>query len=287
MIARKTEFYIEGLSAYRAVDKLAREGIAVLSAEKVQKNAIRIQLYAKDAKKGFAILKHSCYNVKKITPVGLSRWLARCVRSAGLLLGALGFALFVLGMQSRVLDIRVVGSGAYYESEVMRILSEKGVKRLGAAPKQSAIESEILSLPRVNFCSLSSRGGVLYVTVEVSDEYAPLSKEPLLAPATGTVEELTAVRGTPLVKAGDSVRKGDICVKGVMLVGEEERPAAVIAYIKVSFPFSAEYACESEEKARAQAALDYGEGAEFTVTKTETGYLAEGKAYAEASVNIG
>ena len=199
-----------------------------------------------------------------------------------MLLGALGFALFVLGMQSRVLDIRVVGSGAYYESEVMRILSEKGVKRLGAAPKESAIESEILSLPRVNFCSLSSRGGVLYVTVEVSDEYAPL-----LAPATGTVEELTAVRGTPLVKAGDSVQKGDVCVKGVMLVGEEERPAAVIAYIKVSFPFSAEYACESEEKARAQAALDYGEGAEFTVTKTETGYLAEGKAYAEASVNIG
>ena len=32
MTARKTEFYIEGLSAYRAVDKLAREGITVLSA---------------------------------------------------------------------------------------------------------------------------------------------------------------------------------------------------------------------------------------------------------------
>lgn len=286
MTVRKTEFYIEGLSAHRAIDKLAREGIAVLSAEKVQKNAVRIQLYAKDAKKGFAILKNSCYNVKKITPVGISRWLARCVRSAGLLAGALLFALFVAGMQTRVLEIRVVGSGAYYESEVLQILAERGVKRLGAAPEESAVEAEILSLPRVNFCSLATRGGVLYVTVEVSDEFTPLSKEPLCSPASGMVEELVAVRGTPLVAAGDRVQKGDLCVKGVMLVGEEERPVAVIAYIKVSFSFSAEYACESEEKARAQAALEYGESAEFTVIKTETGYRAEGKAYAEASVNI-
>lgn len=282
----KTEFYIEGLSAYRAVEKLARAGVTVLSAEKVQKNAVRVQLSAKDAKKGFAILKNSCYNIKKVSPVGVSKLLARLAKSSGLALGALLFVLCVAVMQTRVLKICVVGSGAYYESEVKTILAQKGIGRLSGVREQSACEAEILSLPRVNFCSLSSRGGVLVVTVEVSGESAPLSTDPLLAPASGKVEELVVVRGTPLVQAGDEVQKGDLCVKGVSLVGEEERPVAVIAYLKVSYAFSAEYACVSEEQARAQATLDFGAEAELHIGKTENGFLAEGRAYARASVNL-
>ena len=65
-----------------------------------------------------------------------------------------------------------------------------------------------------------------------------------------------------------------------MRTGKVSETFANVAYLTGEAPVFA-------KSARAQAALDYGEGAEFTVTKTETGYLAEGKAYAEASVNIG
>ena len=283
---RETEFIIEGLSAFRAVDKLSRAGITVLSAQKTKKNAVCVRLYSQDAKKGFAILNKSCYNVKKVSSKSLSRVIAWGVKSVGLLAGAAVFLLAVAVLQTRVLAIRVVGSGAYYAREVNEILRAHGVKTLSAAPEEGAVSAEILSLPRVSFCSLKNSGGVLTVTVEVSDESAAVSREPLLAPATGKVEEIVVVRGTALVQVGDEVQKGDTVVKGVTLVGETEREVLVIARVKVSYPFSAEYALESEEAARAQVALDYGEIRDLHIEKTENGYLAVGTAFAEAAVNL-
>lgn len=283
---RETEFIIEGLSAFRVIDKLNRAGIAVLSAEKTKKNAVCVRLYSKDAKKGFAILKNSCYNVKKVSPKSISRLLAWGIKSAGLLAGAAVFLFAVTFAQTRVLAIRVVGSGAYYAGEVHDILREKGVKKLGAAPEESLVAAEILALPRVSFCSLKTAGGVLTVTVEVSDESTEISREPLLSPATGRVEELVIVRGTALVQVGDEVKEGAPVVKGVTLIGEEEREVIVIARVKVSYPFAAQYACESEEEARAQVGLDFGETQNLHIEKTESGFSATGTAFAEASVNL-
>lgn len=283
---RETEFIIEGLSAFRVIDKLNRAGIAVLSARKTKKNAVCVRLYSKDAKKGFAILKNSCYNVKKVSPKSVSRLLVWGKKSAGLVLGAAIFLGFVALAQTRVLAVRVVGSGAYYAGEVNEILRAHGVKKMSATPKENLVSAEILSLPRVCFCSLKNSGGVLTVTVEVSDESTALSREPLTSPATGKVEELVVVRGTALVQVGDEVREGDTVVKGTTLVGETEREVIVIARVKVSYSFCAEYALESEEAARAQAELDYGEIRELHIEKTGNGYLATGTAFAEASVNL-
>ena len=57
------EFTGEGLSAERAVEKLAQGGVPVLSAEKIQKNAVRFRVDGKHSKKVFAILQGSCYNI--------------------------------------------------------------------------------------------------------------------------------------------------------------------------------------------------------------------------------
>ena len=283
----RSEFYVEGLGAHRIADKLSAAGIEVLSLRRTQKNAALVQVAAKDRKKVFAILRGSCYNVKKVRPRGLSRALAYCMRSAGLVLGAALFLLAAIAVETRVLRIDVVGSGAYYEDEVREILSQKGVAFFSAAPKEIApIRAEILNLPRVSFCSVRTNGGILTVTVEVSDDLKPLLGEPLLAPASGRVEEIIVVRGTARAAVGDSVQAGDVVVDSVAPVGEEWRPVIVIAEVKVSFPFAREYAL-SEEKALAQAALDFGEIKELHTTKTENGCLVEGTACVTAAINLG
>ena len=63
-------------------------------------------------------------------------------------------------------------------------------------------------------------GGIVTVTVEVTDDEATLSSEPLLSPAAGVVEELVVVRGTPLVQIGDSVSEGAEVVKNEIFFGE-------------------------------------------------------------------
>lgn len=284
---RKTEFEIEGLSAFRAVDKLSGAGVAVLSARRTKKNAVTLQVNSKDAKKVFAILRGSCYNIKKVRLRGFTKACARCVKSAGLLAGAAVFALAVLGAQTRILKIEVAGSGAYYRGEVQKILSENGVKPFAAKPKDTAaVTAEILSLPRVSFCSIGHKGGILTVTVEVSDENALIASKPLLAAVSGKVEEIVVVRGTPLVQAGDEVREGDTLVANSAAFGGQERPVIVIARVKISYAFVREYGVD-EERAAAQVLLDFGETKELHTTKTENGCRVEGIAFCETSVNLG
>lgn len=283
---RKCGIEIESLSAHRAVDKLTAAEIEVLGAEKTGKNTITVWVNGKDRKKVFAILQGSCYNIVGTSFHGLEKLKQNCLKSAGLLAGAAVFLAGVCFVQSRVLKIEVVGSGAYYAQEVNEILSRNGAGMFSSAPEEGAVTAEILALPRVSFCSVKLSGGVLTVTVEVSDENAVLAGQPLLSPAEGTVEELVVVRGTPWVNVGDRVRQGDILVDNHAPVGVDgSRPVIVIARVKVSFAVEKEYAL-GEAEALAQAYLDYGEITNAKTTQTENGILVQGIAVSEASVNL-
>lgn len=286
----KQEFFVESLSVYRVVDKLARAGIEVLSFRIETKNSAVFTVNGKDTKKVFAILRGSCYNIKKVRPKGLSKVVGKIVKSAGLLAGVLLFTLSVLFFQSRVLDIRVVGSGAYYKEEILRILSENGVKKFSSLPEDcAAITANIISLPRVSFCTVGKDGGIVTVTVEVTDDDKTLSSEPLLSPATGVVEELVVVRGTPMVQVGDSVGEGDEVVKNEIFFGEEQTESSkviVIARVVVAVPFAKEYA-GSEENALLSAQLEFGQTRDLHTTKTGEGFLVEGVALKAKSLNLG
>lgn len=284
---RRVEFEVEGLGVERAVDKLRAANIPVLSAVKIQKNGIRIAVEGKHRKKVFAILRGTCYNVTKVRARGAERFLALGVKTAGLLVGAALAISSVLVLESRVLRIEVVGSGAYYEAEVREILSRGGVEIFSPAPKEKgALTAEILSLPRVSFCSLEKQGAVLTVNVEVASDAKPLKAGALISPADGILEELVVIRGTPNFAVGDSVKAGDVLVSDLALYGEEQRDVIVIARATVGFPVRAEYAL-GEEGARFQAFLDFGELTNLHTEKTEGGYVLTGDAHRGASLNFG
>ena len=282
----RTQLEIEGINAFYAVDKISRAGITVFSVRKLRENAISLEVESKDTAKVFAILQSSCYNIIKKNFRGFTRLRKLCLRSAGILAGALIFALSVALSQTRVLAIDVVGSGACYEAEVLRILGAGGVEPYKPMPQDTALlTAEILSLPRVSFCSFRKSGGILTVEVEVSDENALLYGQPLLSPATGTVTELITVRGTPCVQVGDEVREGDVIVRNSALYGETERGVIVIARVKIAFPVTAEYG-GTQEEAAAQALLDYGELEIGRMEQTDSGWKIAGTAYAAASANL-
>lgn len=284
---KRTQIIVEGLSAYRAVDKLAKADVCIFGAHKTQKNGVIVEVGSKDVKKVFAILRGSCYNVKKVRYRGAARWGRAAVRRAGLLAGAALFFAAVAGAQSRVLRIDVVGSGAYYRDEVVAILSENGVGTFTPPPDGEIVCAQILSLPRVSFCSFRHSGGILTVEVQVSDETAPLSGEALLAPVSGVLEELVVVRGTARAEEGAEVEEGQVLADGEAVRGEETVTVLVIACARISRPFSAQYAAESEAAALAQAMLETQELRGVHIEKTQEGWRVEGTEYITASVNFG
>ncbi len=285
-LRRVTEFEVEALSVFRVLDKLARADVEVLSFRTLTKSSAVFTVNGKDVKKVFAILRGSCYNIKKVRPRGLSGAVSALVRSAGILAGAVIFLLSVLFFETRVLDIRIQGSGAFYKDEVLRILGGNGVKKFSTLPDdRKSITAEILTLPRVCFCTVDKEGGIVTVTVEVTDEQQKRDSAPLLSPTSGTVEELVVVRGTPLYKVGDAVNEGDVIVDNKVTVGEETFEALVIARVTVAVPFTREYG-GSEENARLSALLEFGKLKELKLTKSGDGWLAEGIALCECAMNL-
>ncbi len=280
------ELELEGLSVHRAVDRLRREGVAILSAHKIEKNGLKIVINANERKKAFTILQSSCYNIKKCRPAGALRLLHCAARAAGVIVGAAAVLPCVLFLQGRVLRIEVTGSGAYLEPEIRAVLSEKDVGYFSPMPAPNAVVPDILSLPRVHFCSVKGENGVLTVRVEVGDETSPLAAQSLLSPAAGKVEELTVLRGTPLVQVGDSVERGQEVVANYALRGEEREQCIVVARVRIAFSVSREYELD-EERARAQAMLDFGELSDLHMTKTAAGWRVEGTGHAEGTMNFG
>lgn len=284
---RRYEFEAEGISPHRAVDKLLRGGVRVLSARPAKKNAVIIAVDGKDRKKVFAILKDSCYNIKNMRARGAERLREALLRGIGLVAGTAVALPAVLFVQGRVLKIDVTGSGAYLRAEVGDILSEGGVHLFSPFPEEpNSLTARILSLPRVSFCSIAAEGGVLTVCVEVGEEGDRPESLPLLAPEAGEVEELLVLRGTALVSVGDEVGRGDPVVEGFAVYGEERREVTVIARVRVRFAVRKKYETD-EASARAQAALDFGETGDLRFTETEGGILAEGYGHAEAAMNFG
>ncbi len=277
---------LTSLSTERAADKLARAGISVYSLKREGKNRLAFEVARKDCEKVFAILRGSCYNIEEVRERGLAFAYKKCLAHVGLLAGTLLFALCVCCFQSRVLRIEVVGSGAYYEREVLALLSEEGIKPLSAFPRSlPSLTAEILSFPGVGFCEMRFSGGVLTVEVEVGEDRSRPTPVPLLSPGSGRVEELTVLRGTPCVKVGDEVEKGQTVAEPFAYYGEEKRPVVVIALVRVSYPVSAEYP-GTEEEARAQALLDFGEDSLLQFTAAEGGISVTGKAFVSASLNL-
>ena len=285
----KQEIFVESLSVFRVVDKLARAGIEVCSFRILAKNSAVFTVNGKDTKKAFAILRNSCYNIKKVRPKGAAKAASVLKRFIGLAAGILLFFVSVLFFEARILEIRVVGSGAYYKNEILRILSDNGVKKMSTLPSDcSPITASIIALPFVSFCTVGKEGGIVTVTVEVTSDDKTLVCEPLLSPVSGIVEEIVVVRGTPLVQAGDSVRMGDVLVKNETAFGEEgqTRQVIVIARVSVTYSFSKEYT-GSEESALLAASLEFENIREIHTKKTGEGWLVEGVALAQKSLNLG
>lgn len=272
------QFTVRSLTVHRVPEKLLRGGVTVLACRGTEKNALEVKIARKDAEKAFAILRGSCYNIENVREVGLSRLLCAARTSAGLLAGALLFLALILFFESRVLLVRVEGSGACYEREILAILGDEGVSTLSPLPWDTGlITARVLALPRVEFCSFRSQGGILTVEVQCSENAEPIADMPLTSSVDGVVESLLVLRGRPLVSEGERVERGQTLVEG--------GGSFVVAKATISYEVRRVYA-GSERAARAQAALDFGDLTKIRIGKTEQGWLAEGIARATVSRNL-
>lgn len=270
------EWQVQAVAPFRALDKLARRGIFVYDVQKIGTTCLKFRAKSKESEKIFAIFRGSCYTVTKCRSVRLKRLADALARRPGILAGVLLF--FALGFCSNffVLDIRVEGSGARYEERAVEILRENGLQAFAPFGEDKAAKAgaELLGLPGIVFAQVQKSGCIVTVTLEESEETpVPVRQSDLKASADGEMEEITVLRGTALVKAGDAVEEGQTLVGGFFETPEGARKDTfAVARASILHSYTGEFISDekSEEAlARAVASANMiagGEPVDYTYT---------------------
>ena len=157
--------------------------------------------------------------------LGIPGIIKRIQNKAGLTVGAVLSALFLLIASETVWDIRVAGNEHVPDSAVTYALSSSGfsIGDFWSRVDRSEVEASVLQKNTyLSWVNINRRGMVAYVTViekETTDNgnvTEPTGYGNIVASHDCVIEEITVKRGVAEVKAGDAVKKGDILISGIL-----------------------------------------------------------------------
>jgi similar to stage IV sporulation protein len=141
----------------------------------------------------------------------------------GILVGLMIFAVFLFVMSSFIWRIEVNGNGEVTESSIVQVLENLGIAPGTLRSSIDVRDSErraLLLLHELSWVALNIDGSTIYVEVkervEPPDMVDPSKPCNIVAAADGQILSLSVFDGQPMVAVGDTVRKGDVIVSGIM-----------------------------------------------------------------------
>lgn len=162
-------------------------------------------------------------NFSKTKILGFGGFLYENRKRFGIFFAMICTAIIFFISSNLVWDIRIEGCENYTPEMIEKELSDCGfsVGSTWSATDTSKIEVEMLSKSEyVSWLNINRRGSVAYVTVVEKEvhksEPEKVGYANVVASCDAVIEEITVIHGIATVKAGDSVKKGDLLISGVI-----------------------------------------------------------------------
>lgn len=211
----------QGLNPEKIINYAIRQGIKLWEIRRVSPEIIICKATVRDFKSFRVLVKKSGCRVKILARLGLPFFYRQLQRRQGWLCGAAVFfsALYILA--SFVWVIQVEGVARIPATQVMEDLHELGLypgtPRGKIEEKRNWLIRELkIRYPQTAFISVELKGIVVHVKL-VEKELPPATHKEtghLYAVKDGLVQEIVVLEGTPQVKAGDTVCRGDLLILG-------------------------------------------------------------------------
>ena len=215
--------YFAGYREY-SVDK---KDIATLS-ELLMKNNVSAAIYDGRVKiplykcKHFEALVSPRVKYSVTEARGMGGKVAKMFRAYGLLLGVITAMLIWFASSQVVWDVRIDGNADVDDEQIVRELSAVGFRK-GIAWRSidlSEIELTLLSSSdTVSWVNINRNGAVAYVKVIEKQSHSAediMGYANVVAKSDGVIEEITVKKGRASVAVGDTVKKGDLLISGVL-----------------------------------------------------------------------
>ena len=154
---------------------------------------------------------------------GLYGFLYRNRNRYGAMLGIFIVAFLILFSSDVVWDVRIEGCVTGAEDKIKKELSNAGfgIGSRWSKTDKSEVEVAVLEASEhVSWININRRGTVAYVTVVDKHTHKVEEKKEgysnVVASCDAIIEEITVKRGVAVVKAGDTVKKGDVLISGII-----------------------------------------------------------------------
>ncbi|MCM1289668.1 MAG: sporulation protein YqfD [Corallococcus sp.] len=217
MIRSRCRITFDGLNVARTLNQLSK----VTALINVSRQGKRCQITVPYAsrKQVVAFLQERCYNIIDVERIGFSAAKA-FLRVHFVLPLFIALAVVVCAVSSNFCwNVEV--SGDYDASTVLEALNglEVGVGRSLFGFDADKLENQLAVKLDAMYAVVNRKGSALYVNVVKSKQAdKPIdmhSRRDIVATCSGRVTDVLCEQGTPVVKAGDEVKKGDPLIVGL------------------------------------------------------------------------
>ncbi len=212
-------FLLNGLNLERFMNLMQQNGIPLVSLCRQDARTLVCECYSADLPAISALAQEKGWRMEGLCPLGLSAFVLWLKKRPGI---PAGIALMLIGMlvlSQFVWRVDVQNAGAY-QAEIVSYLQESGYhtgvprKRVNAKALESAL---IYRYPQIAWFHVYVTNVTLVVEVApgvAMPETADDEPGDLIAAQDSIIHSIRTFAGTPQVKAGAVVRKGDVLIRG-------------------------------------------------------------------------
>ncbi|HWJ03201.1 MAG TPA: sporulation protein YqfD [Verrucomicrobiae bacterium] len=207
------------------INGIREKGIVLWEVRRVQPTVIRFKIQPEFYNLLRPIVRATGVKVRIIKRSGLPFFWRRLKKRKGIMAGVACCGLILYALSSYVWFIDVKGNAKVNTLQILKAADEAGLKR-GMWRKQvntgKAAREIKEKVPQAAWVGVSVQGTRVLVEIVEKVEKPPAKpgKGALLAAKTGLISDVMVIKGTPQVKEGQTVKKGQV------LIGADSFPAA-------------------------------------------------------------
>lgn len=188
----------------------------------IKNSEVSFCIKGKDEKNIDKILNKKNIKICNKRNVGIFNFLNINVFKLSIIIPIFIFFIFIIFSNNYVFQYNIYGLNTISNSEIINILEDCGVDKITykKAINTKDIENKIQKIDRVSLVSVAIKGNTLLINIKeklYNPEYEDKENfKPIYAEYDGIITELVVVQGTPKVKVGQLVQKGQILVSPII-----------------------------------------------------------------------
>lgn len=169
------------------------------------------------SKKILSLYEKSSYNIEILQSPATKNNKEFLMRNIGILLSLLLFFLSIFFYGQHIWQFKIYGANLVNKQSIMQLLKENGVL-IGAEKSEldfERIEKLLISQEGIALASVNIVGSTLIINIseKLNNDIFLNNEEPLVSKYDCIITDIKTISGTPLVKAGDKVLKGQKLVE--------------------------------------------------------------------------